>query len=168
MQRPYLAGILITAVIWMACLGHYFALDSKRLLLAEPWQRSIAWYVCLLFNSPISLLSLHNSPDFRKQPATSMLRSLQMVMCCPLQISWRLSDEPVGPNEDPKHADPVVRSGVRSKIFLGFTSNLISSGVREHIRYLVQHKMVDLLVTTAGGVEEDLIKVCQTFVLKYL
>ncbi|XP_064293298.1 deoxyhypusine synthase isoform X2 [Phalacrocorax carbo] len=43
-------------------------------------------------------------------------------------------------------------------IFLGFTSNLISSGVRETIRYLVQHNMVDVLVTTAGGVEEDLIK----------
>ncbi|XP_074786054.1 deoxyhypusine synthase isoform X2 [Athene noctua] len=43
-------------------------------------------------------------------------------------------------------------------IFLGFTSNLISSGVRETIRYLVQRNMVDVLVTTAGGVEEDLIK----------
>ncbi|NXY63733.1 DHYS synthase, partial [Callaeas wilsoni] len=29
---------------------------------------------------------------------------------------------------------------------------------RESIRYLVQHGMVDVLVTTAGGVEEDLIK----------
>ncbi|KAK1799228.1 hypothetical protein P4O66_007475 [Electrophorus voltai] len=43
-------------------------------------------------------------------------------------------------------------------IFLGYTSNLISSGVRETIRYLVQHKMVDVIVTTAGGIEEDLIK----------
>lgn len=76
-----------------------------------------------------------------------------------LQIDWRLSDEPVGPNEDPKYNSPAVRGQVRSKIFLGFTSNLISSGVREHIRYLVQHKMVDVLVTTAGGIEEDLIKV---------
>ncbi|CAH2272904.1 deoxyhypusine synthase [Pelobates cultripes] len=43
-------------------------------------------------------------------------------------------------------------------IFLGYTSNLISSGVRESIRYLVQHKMVDAIVTTAGGIEEDFIK----------
>ncbi|XP_072255576.1 deoxyhypusine synthase [Pyxicephalus adspersus] len=43
-------------------------------------------------------------------------------------------------------------------ISLGYTSNLISSGVREIIRYLVEHKMVDIVVTTAGGVEEDLIK----------
>ncbi|XP_072005774.1 deoxyhypusine synthase isoform X1 [Engystomops pustulosus] len=43
-------------------------------------------------------------------------------------------------------------------ISLGYTSNLISSGVRETIRYLAEHKMVDIIVTTAGGVEEDLIK----------
>uniref|UniRef100_A0A3Q3VUL5 deoxyhypusine synthase n=1 Tax=Mola mola TaxID=94237 RepID=A0A3Q3VUL5_MOLML len=43
-------------------------------------------------------------------------------------------------------------------IFLSYTSNLISSGVRESIRYLAEHKMVDVLVTTAGGIEEDLIK----------
>uniref|UniRef100_A0AAZ3RUL3 Deoxyhypusine synthase n=1 Tax=Oncorhynchus tshawytscha TaxID=74940 RepID=A0AAZ3RUL3_ONCTS len=30
-------------------------------------------------------------------------------------------------------------------IFLGYTSNLISSGVRESIRYLAQHKMVDVI-----------------------
>lgn len=43
-------------------------------------------------------------------------------------------------------------------IFLGFTSNQVSSGNRDIIRYLVQHKMVDCLVTTAGGIEEDFIK----------
>ncbi|KAM8974811.1 deoxyhypusine synthase [Pelodytes ibericus] len=43
-------------------------------------------------------------------------------------------------------------------IYLGYTSNLISSGIRESIRYLVQHKMVDAIVTTAGGIEEDFIK----------
>ncbi|CAL8113020.1 unnamed protein product [Orchesella dallaii] len=43
-------------------------------------------------------------------------------------------------------------------IFLGYTSNLISSGLRETLRFLVQHKLVDCIVTTAGGVEEDFIK----------
>ena len=41
---------------------------------------------------------------------------------------------------------------------LGFTSNLISSGLREIIRFLVQHSYVSGIVTTAGGIEEDLIK----------
>ncbi|RRT39524.1 hypothetical protein B296_00048044 [Ensete ventricosum] len=50
------------------------------------------------------------------------------------------------------------RQSVTCKIFLGFTSNLVSSGIREIIRFLVQHRMVEVLVTTAGGIEEDLIK----------
>jgi len=43
-------------------------------------------------------------------------------------------------------------------IFLGYTSNMSSCGVRETIRFLVEHKLVDCIVTTGGGVEEDLIK----------
>ena len=43
-------------------------------------------------------------------------------------------------------------------IFFGCTSNMVSSGNRELIRYLVEHKYIDALVTTAGGVEEDIIK----------
>lgn len=35
---------------------------------------------------------------------------------------------------------------------------MISSGLRETFRYLVQHKRVSAIVTTAGGVEEDFIK----------
>ncbi|EFJ46913.1 hypothetical protein VOLCADRAFT_105354 [Volvox carteri f. nagariensis] len=73
-------------------------------------------------------------------------------------INWRLSDEPVGPSTDPDHTDPEFRASTRCLIFLGFTSNLTSAGVREHIRYLVQNRMVDVLVTTAGGIEEDFIK----------
>jgi len=43
-------------------------------------------------------------------------------------------------------------------IFLGYTSNMASCGVRESIRFIVQHKMVDCIVATAGGIEEDFIK----------
>lgn len=48
--------------------------------------------------------------------------------------------------------------GEKATVFLGYTSNLISSGLRETLRYLVEHKHVSAIVTTAGGVEEDLIK----------
>jgi len=40
---------------------------------------------------------------------------------------------------------------------------MISCGVREIIRYLVQHKMVDCIVTSAGGIEEDFIKCLSNF-----
>jgi len=49
-------------------------------------------------------------------------------------------------------------TGAKTTIFLGYTSNLISSGLRETLRWLVQHKHVSAIVTTAGGVEEDFIK----------
>lgn len=52
----------------------------------------------------------------------------------------------------------MVRSQTKCSIFLGYTSNLVSSGLREIIRFLVQHNYVSCLVTTAGGIEEDLIK----------
>jgi hypothetical protein len=164
---------------------------------------------------------------------------LALLHCCwlLLQINWRLEDDPITANTAPEHQDPVFRASCRTKIYLGYTSNLISAGVREQIRYahsstiirvaadvslgdqlqqqgcacrcvctnayfaiysiacfnawpflaadccllygevtiatymfavplpsvlrvrwLVEHKMVDVIVTTAGGIEEDFIK----------
>lgn len=40
---------------------------------------------------------------------------------------------------------------------------MISSGIREIIRYLCEHKMVDCIVTSAGGIEEDLMKCLAPF-----
>jgi deoxyhypusine synthase len=50
-------------------------------------------------------------------------------------------------------------------IFLGYTSNMVSSGLREIFRYLAEHKMIDVIVTSAGGVEEDFIKCLGDFKL---
>ena len=74
-------------------------------------------------------------------------------------IKWRLSDEPVNPEKDSdEHQDPNVRKNVRCTIFLGYTSNMISCGIREVIRFLCEHKMIDCIVTTCGGIEEDIMK----------
>jgi len=53
----------------------------------------------------------------------------------------------------------------KATIILSCTSNIISSGLRDIIRYLVQNKMINVLVTTAGGIEEDLIKCLKPFVV---
>lgn len=50
-------------------------------------------------------------------------------------------------------------------IFLGYTSNMVSSGLRDIIRYLTEHRKVHALVTTAGGIEEDIIKCLGDFKL---
>jgi len=74
------------------------------------------------------------------------------------KLKWRLSDDPIPADEVEEFKDPEIRKKTKCKIFLGYTSNLVSSGLREVIRFLVQHKMVDVIVATAGGVEEDFIK----------
>lgn len=56
------------------------------------------------------------------------------------------------------HSFPADRKKKACTIYLGYTSNLISSGLREILRYLVQHNMVDVVVSSAGGIEEDFIK----------
>ena len=72
---------------------------------------------------------------------------------------WRLSDQPFNDaTEDESLRDPAIRSKIRARVFFAYTSNQISCGQREVIKYLVQHKMVDVIVTTAGGIEEDIIK----------
>ncbi|WFD46556.1 deoxyhypusine synthase [Malassezia furfur] len=77
--------------------------------------------------------------------------------------TWRLSEDPSYNPQDDENAslpasDPKHPSNTKCTIFLGYTSNLISSGLREVIHFLVKHKYVSAIVTTAGGVEEDFIK----------
>ncbi len=43
-------------------------------------------------------------------------------------------------------------------IYLGYTSNLVTSGLRDVFRFLAENKLVDVIVSTAGGIEEDIIK----------
>lgn len=57
-----------------------------------------------------------------------------------------------------RHIDEHLKPKTNCTIFLGYTSNMASAGIRDVIRFLVQHKLVDVLVTTTGGVEEDFIK----------
>lgn len=69
-------------------------------------------------------------------------------------LKWRQSDEPREEGDEPDH----VRAKVKCTIFLGYTSNMISCGVRECLRYIAQHKLVSCMVTTCGGIEEDFLK----------
>lgn len=60
--------------------------------------------------------------------------------------------------QDIYEEDELIKRKRNCTIFLGYTSNMVSAGIRESIRYLVEHKMIDCIVTTAGGIEEDFIK----------
>eukprot|EP00866_Antonospora_locustae_P002331 jgi/Antlo1/2331/1793 len=45
-----------------------------------------------------------------------------------------------------------------TKVFLGCTSNIISSGLRDIVTHLSRYKLVDVMVISGGGIEEDIIK----------
>ncbi|MBI1979031.1 MAG: deoxyhypusine synthase family protein [Candidatus Aenigmarchaeota archaeon] len=51
------------------------------------------------------------------------------------------------------------------KIILTYTSNLVTSGLRDVIAYLVKNKLVHAVCTTGGGVEEDIMKCLRPFAL---
>jgi len=54
----------------------------------------------------------------------------------------------------------IINEMIKNKafIYLGYTSNMVSSGLRDIFRWLIKHKKINVIVTTAGGVEEDIIK----------
>ncbi|KZV68134.1 deoxyhypusine synthase [Peniophora sp. CONT] len=107
------------------------------------------------FEEPLSLDAFLGSYERIGFQATSFGKAIDVVN---KMRNWRLSDEPIADDEDEELRDPAKRASVKCNIFLGYTSNLISSGLREVILYLAKHKHLACIVTTAGGIEEDYIK----------
>ena len=48
-------------------------------------------------------------------------------------------------------------------IYLAVTSNIVSSGLRETVAYLIREGYVDVLITTSGALTEDVIKTAKPF-----
>jgi len=107
------------------------------------------------FDTPLSLQQFLRSYERIGFQANSLGKAIDVVN---KMRKWRLSDEPITDEEPDYYSSPEIRRETRCNIFLGYTSNLISSGLREIILHLVKHKHVAVLVTTAGGIEEDFIK----------
>ncbi|KAF8707814.1 Deoxyhypusine synthase, partial [Rhizoctonia solani] len=107
------------------------------------------------FDSPLDLNALLGGYERIGFQATSLGKAIDIVN---KMRKWRLSDEPLTEDESPDYTSPEVRAATKCTVFLGYTSNLISSGLREVILHLVKHKHLSAIVTTAGGIEEDFIK----------
>ncbi|EFN73018.1 Probable deoxyhypusine synthase [Camponotus floridanus] len=86
--------------------------------------------------------------------ATNLALAIEEVNKMLHQRSVPLTEDQIDQMEE----DEFIKRKSYCTIFLGYTSNMVSSGIREVIRFLVQHKLIDCLVTTAGGIEEDFIK----------
>jgi len=50
-----------------------------------------------------------------------------------------------------------------AQIYLTLTSNIISSGLREIVAYLVREGFIDVIITTSGSITEDVIKTAKPF-----
>lgn len=56
-------------------------------------------------------------------------------------------------------SDVIVKMKINSsKIFLTFTSNMVTSGLRGFFAQLINLGMINYIVTTTGGIEEDIMK----------
>jgi deoxyhypusine synthase len=49
------------------------------------------------------------------------------------------------------------------EVYLTLTSNIVSSGLRETVAYLVREGFVDVVITTSGAITEDVIKTAKPF-----
>ncbi|XP_035825738.1 deoxyhypusine synthase [Aplysia californica] len=106
------------------------------------------------FNEGVNYHKLFESMVTTGFQATSVGRAIQEIN---KMIDCKFQDIPESKKPD-INLNPSGRELTNCTIFLSYTSNLISAGTREAIRYLVQHNMVDCIVSTAGGIEEDFIK----------
>lgn len=107
------------------------------------------------FNQGIDYSKLFSSYKVMGFQGSALGKSIEIIN---EMIKWRLIDEKIDEDESDYYKDNKIREKTRCTIFLGYTSNMASCGMREIIRYLCEHKMIDVIVTTAGGVEEDFIK----------
>ena len=58
-----------------------------------------------------------------------------------------------------KAADVIIKMKKdNAKIFLTFTSNMVTSGIRGFFSQIIKLNMADVIVTTVGGIEEDIMK----------
>jgi hypothetical protein len=98
------------------------------------------------FNQGVDYEALFKSYLATGIQATNLARAIDEVRT---MLRWR------GERVDAATGVVTVERGVN---FLGFTSNMVSCGIREHLRYIAQHRLVDVMVTTCGAIEEDLMK----------
>ncbi|CAI5980888.1 unnamed protein product [Closterium sp. NIES-65] len=122
------------------------------------------------------------SPSFL-QPSAETLNPNPEPPPSPSQLAWRLSDDPPKPDDTEEERDPAFRSSLLTSypsltpFLLSLPSPACMAAERrptqagryrrgegpslpvvETFCFLAKHKLVDVIVTTAGGIEEDVIK----------
>ncbi|XP_072176616.1 deoxyhypusine synthase-like [Diadema setosum] len=107
------------------------------------------------FNEGINYHKLMQSYGTSGFQATNLWKAIEEINKMIAKKKEPLDEEEVAKGTE---LNPCGRVKTNCTIFLGFTSNLISSGLREVLRFLAEHNLVDCIVSSAGGIEEDFIK----------
>lgn len=115
------------------------------------------------------------NPSFRRIVKNRLLRDIQFPEIHGFELSSDMALELMV--EQYKHlgfqasnigyAVDIIREMKRKKsdIFLSMTSNMISSGLRDIIRQIVEKKAIKAIITTTGAIEEDIMKTQEAFYL---
>ena len=85
--------------------------------------------------------------------ATNLGRSINIIN---KMIDWKLENDTIIDQSSFDKDDKIIHG--RCRIFLGYTSSCVSSGLRDVIRFLCEHRMIDVVCTPATGIDEDLMK----------
>jgi len=115
------------------------------------------------------------NPSFKRKQSSGSIRDSGLAAVVGFEVSPSLSVEKLveGYGKVGFQASHLYRacSVVKrmqkdgASVFLSFTSNMVSSGLREIIAQLCREKLVDCIVTSTGSIEEDCMKCVEPFKL---
>lgn len=101
------------------------------------------------FNQGVNYEKLLASYKYSGFQATNFGKAVDEINKMIESRSIPLADE----HQDSYEDDEFIKRTNNCTIFFGYTSNMVSSGLRDTIRFLAQHKMIDCIVTTAGIIQ---------------
>ena len=85
------------------------------------------------FNNGVDYSKMFENYKYFGFQATNLGNAIDIVK---EMITWKLSNDQIDPEESDYYKDIKVREKTLCTIYLGYTSNMVSSGLREVFRYL--------------------------------
>ncbi|XP_058792189.1 probable deoxyhypusine synthase [Phymastichus coffea] len=107
------------------------------------------------FNSSVDYSSILSSYKYSGFQATNFGLAVEEILR--MLVARRVPLE--RGQEDTLEMDEFIKRRHSCTIFLGFTAEeMLSKGVRETVRFLAEHRMIDCIITTTRTIEEDLLE----------
>lgn len=118
----------------------YFSLIVTFIIVSVN-DNKIVFYIGYDFNKGLDYHELFKTMMHCGFQATNFALAIEQINQMLQQRNIPLTEEQMDMEED-----EFIKRKSQCTIFLGYTSNMVSSGVRETIRFLVQHKLVGFII----------------------